>query len=288
MPNSSSCQSPALRRICMLLFPVLLCLPYTGFAQTPNLSFLNNYFVAGDHIVRDFNCTQCSGPGANGYINGTIQIPSRTYDLEGVPDGAEVVAAFLYWQVLEPMAPPSPDPGSSALFNGYAITGDPVGSDQGACGDENQFVRSYRADVLPYLPVVNVNGNKISQAAATHNVGLPPNPSGNSSLPVASLVIVYRVLSGAPWAPLKATVIYDGSTEVVGPVHAFSLSLPMGGFYDGVYSSGTDLDFAKVTDISVVVAYNGSAASFLSYGYGYGHHYVTPLGVTDQRPHPPV
>ncbi|MGB9204533.1 MAG: hypothetical protein WCB94_11265, partial [Terriglobales bacterium] len=253
-----------------LVFACLLggLVPDQLHAQT--LSFLNNYFVSGDHIVRDFVCPQCSGPGANGYINGTIEIQSRTMDLEGVPDGAEAVAAFLYWQVLEPMSPPSSDPGSFALFNGYSITGDVVGSDQSACGSGNALVRSYRANVLPYLPV-GVNGS--SQAVGTHNVGLPPNPDGSSSLPGASLVIVYRVLSGAPWPPLKATVIYDGSLEV-GPVQTGNLDLLMGGFYDAVYSDGSDIANAKITDIHSTMSCNGATASFVSF-----YHHTSPQSV---------
>ena len=195
----------------------LLVIVHPVHAQTGQLSFLNNYFVAGGHIVRDF---QYSSTNPDGSINGTITILPRSKDAEGVPDGAEVVAAFLYWQVLEPMAPPSPDPGSSALFNGYSITGDEVRSDQSACGSETAFVRSYRANVLPYLPV-GVNG---SQAVGTHNVGLPLNPNGSSSRPGASLVIVYRVLSGAPWSPLKATVIYEGGSEAYGPHNLFAFT----------------------------------------------------------------
>jgi hypothetical protein len=247
-----------LRAVALVLACLLVGLaPYQLQAQT--LSFLNNYFVTGDHIVRDFQYSNT----ANGYNNGTITIPGAgSGNPEAVPEGAEVVAAFLYWQVLEPTVIPSPDPGSSALFNGYSITGDVVGSDQSACGRGIALVRSYRADVLPYLPV-GVNGN--SQAVGTHNVGLPLNPNGSPSLPGASLVIVYRVLSGAPWAPLRATVIYDGSLRVDGPVIPYSLNLPIAGFYDAVSSNGTDGN-NKITDIWGAVGYDGSnPASLLNF-----------------------
>ncbi|MGC1647546.1 MAG: hypothetical protein WA741_17140, partial [Candidatus Sulfotelmatobacter sp.] len=257
-------------RAVALVFACLLggLVPDQLHAQT--LSFLNNYFVSGDHIVRDF--VPYSGQPTNGFVSGWISVPDRNHDLEGVPDGAEVVAAFLYWQVLEPMAPPSPDPGSSALFNGYSIAGDVVGSDQSACGSGTALVRSYRANVLPYLPV-NANGS--SQAATTHTVGLPVNPNGSPSLPGASLVIVYRVLSGAPWAYLTATVIYDGSSTVPSPGGALSLS--MGGFYDAVSSGGTDIAINKITDIYGTVDTSTGTARLYSF-----FHHTSPLVVGDQ------
>ncbi len=244
----------------------LLVIVHPVHAQTEQLSFLNNYFVTGDHIVRDF--VPYSGQPTDGFVNGWISVPDRNHDLEGVPDGAEVVAAFLYWQVLEPTSPPSPDPGSSALFNGYSIAGDVVGSDQSACGSGTALVRSYRANVLPYLPV-NANGS--SQAATTHTVGLPVNPNRSPSLPGASLVIVYRVLSGAPWAPLKATVIYDGSWTLLSSGIG-GLSQQMSGFYDALPSSGNDIAEAKITATWGSVHYDSTnGASFVGVGYPFGH-----------------
>jgi hypothetical protein len=135
--------------------------------------------------------------------------------------------------------------------------------------DETTLVRSYRANVLPYLPV-NANGS--SQAATTHTVGLPVNPNGDPSLPGASLIIVYRVLSGAPWAYLTATVIYDGSSTVPSP--GGSLSLSMGGFYDAVSSGGTDIAINKITDIYGTVDTSTGTARLYSF-----FHHTSPLVV---------
>ncbi len=217
-------------------------------AQTPTLTLLDNYFVTGDHIVRSFVSNGTSG---NGFVNGTITIPSRNTDPEGVPDGADVVAAFLYWQALETATVPS---SSGALFNGYPINGSQVGNDlQSSCwssGGSNPIMRSYRANVLPYLPVVNGS----TQAVGSHTVGVVPNSYG--SLPGgASLVIIYRVLTNlSNQIPLKATVIYDGNWSMEYPPGNLPyLNETINGFYDADASGS-----AKITDIIGTVTNNGA------------------------------
>jgi len=219
-------------------------------AQTPTLSLLNNYFVTGDHIVRSFD------PGAQNNGNmvlGTITIPgSNDPKNEGVPDGADIVAAFLYWQALEtnPTIPSS----TNALFNGYSITGDQVGSDLPvgcwSSGGSTPIMRAYRANVLPYLPVVG----GASQVVGSHAVAVPANQYG--TVPGgASLVIVYRVLSQQH--PLKATVIYDGNWSMEYPQGYLPyLNQTISGFYDAD-SSGS----AKITDIIGKVTNSGATFS---------------------------
>jgi len=60
-------------------------------AQTPDaLKFFKNFFVTGDYVVGGVGLR---GLGVNGIATGSIQ-------LGGVPDKADVLAAFLYWQVV--------------------------------------------------------------------------------------------------------------------------------------------------------------------------------------------
>ena len=65
---------------------VLLLLTQTGQGQAPEpLKFFKNYFVTGDYAVGGVGL---AAQGVNGIAQGDIEI-------QGVPPGAEVMAAFL-------------------------------------------------------------------------------------------------------------------------------------------------------------------------------------------------
>ena len=191
------------------------------------LSLENNYFVTGDYVSAGVNLR---GKGVGGIATGPITIPNS--GSQGVPDGADILAAYLYWETVENTSSPST---TSATFMGYTITGEQIGSDQLYTDDGlSGTLRVYRADVNTYIPV---GANGIRYASGTFNVSLPDG--GGTALPLsegASLVVIYRVLS--PNFPLKSVVIYDGSaipTTATGP-----LSQTVQGFYDAVGgASGT-------------------------------------------------
>src|SRR6202044_621222 len=69
---------------------------------TPNpLSLENNYFVTGDYASAGVSLR---GLGVSGMATGTITIPDSTTappGTQGVPDGADIIDAFLYWETLE-------------------------------------------------------------------------------------------------------------------------------------------------------------------------------------------
>src|SRR6185369_14961500 len=120
----------------------------TGYPDT--LQFFKNYFVTGDYAVAGVGLR---GTGdATGYGHGTIQ-------MSGVPDGAVVVAAFLYWETIESTPNPS---SSNAFFQGYPIQGKSIGTGSSPCwssgggtGSSNgsKTLRTYRADVGPNLVI---------------------------------------------------------------------------------------------------------------------------------------
>jgi hypothetical protein len=192
-------------------------------AQTPlPLSLDNNYMVTGDYVVGGWTKT----PGSiaiNGMSTGTIPIPdvaayASGLPLQQVPAGADIVAAFLYWQAVENSGVHS---GQNGFFgaNGhlYPIAGTvlgnpkaPVSWSSGGCngGSGSKTMVTYRAEVSALLPV-DVNGNILPNT--TYNVSLPD--TGKAGQPPftegATLVIVYRLL--APNVPLNAVVIYDGA-----------------------------------------------------------------------------
>jgi sugar lactone lactonase YvrE len=195
----------------------------TGQAAPPKpnpLSFENNYFVTGDFASAGI---QLRGTGIGGVATGTITIPDSTTSpsaTQGVPDGADIIDAFLYWETLENTPSPS---GGSGTFDNYPITGQQIGSDLPYTdGAFSGTLRVYRADVNTYFPV-GANGVRFASGAFTVSL-----PDGATALPLtegASLVVIYRVLS--PNFPLKSIVIYDGSA-----VPAISTTQSMQGFYD--------------------------------------------------------
>ncbi|MEZ5320250.1 MAG: Ig-like domain-containing protein [Vicinamibacterales bacterium] len=200
------------------------------------LHFFKSYFVTGDYAAAGVGL---SGLGVNGTASGNIH-------LSGIPDGAEALSAFLFWQVVSSDGPDAG--GVGVTFDGQPLDsmGDPLAfvadtsgtapcwSSGGGTGQAGGSKRTYtyRADVLRFLPIVDgrhrLNGD--------HQVGLPDQGNSNSTPRAlgASLVVVYR--SPDPNAPLSAVVIYDGSYTMDNATDG--LSLTMKGFYDPLPVAG--------------------------------------------------
>src|ERR1700760_4989787 len=74
------------------------CLTLGGYAAQanhsppppPKLSFFKNYFVTGDYVAAGVGL---KGKGVNGLAAGSINI-----DPAQIPAGADIVAAYLYWE----------------------------------------------------------------------------------------------------------------------------------------------------------------------------------------------
>src|SRR5438552_1177162 len=190
-------------------FAVLGLSVRSAFAQSP-LNFFKNYFVTGDYVVAGVGLRGL-GDGT-GFAGGPIIVPDPLQpNSTSVPAGANIVAAFLYWQTVEKSQ--TLFAGQHGFFNGYPIVGKalgnpnaPVSWSAGGCAGASQgttTLRTYRADVRPY---VNQGGN------GTYAVRLADSGSNGGGVPLtlgASLVIIYRVLS--PAVPLKAVILYDGA-----------------------------------------------------------------------------
>ena len=238
---------PALLIVCTLITPLVAS------AQNANnqLNLTNNYFVTGDYVVGGVGLR---GLGVNGLATGTINIPdANSVPAAGVPAGADIVAAFLYWETVEKSK--STFAGQNGFFNGFAITGSILGnpnaptswSSGGCSGSSNgaTTIRAYRADVRPFLPL-DANGNVLTPNAATpgsYTVQLADSGSNGGGTPLtlgASLVIVWRVLS--PAVPLNSIVFYDGA---VAPNNSSStMSQALQGFYQAAAAP-----IAKITHI---------------------------------------
>jgi len=194
-----------------------------GFAQSP-LNFSNNYFVTGDYVVAGVGLR---GLGVNGFATKQFTMPdANSVPSTGVPSGADIVGAFLYWDSVE--SSQTSFAGQNGFFrpvfpggpaNGYPITGvvlgnpnAPVSWSSGGCSGNAQgskTMRVYGADVRSFLPQ-DSKGNIL--ANGTYEVSLADSGSNGGAAPLtlgASLVIIYRALT--PSLPLTSVVIYDGA-----------------------------------------------------------------------------
>jgi MBG domain (YGX type)/Galactose oxidase, central domain len=211
------------------------------------LNYTKNYYVTGDVVTGGVGSMR--GTGVNGFA-------TRTFDFSGVPAGADIVAAFLYWETVETTTVPSAvngflgvGPTGSVPIASNAIVGAVRGnsmntacwSSGGTGGASSASGRVYRADVLRYLPVDHANNVRLANGSYT--VKLPDGGgSGNGNIVYvdgASLVVVYRVLT--PGTPLRAVVIYDGAYTMT----KFSpgMTQTIGGIYDALGGA------AKMTQI---------------------------------------
>jgi hypothetical protein len=132
--------------------------------------------IAGDYSA--------AGIGLRGKTGGTITI-------SGIPNGASVQKAFLYWGMLDNNEHVSL---SQMAFNGTPITGTRIGSGPDTCwGRTNSF--TYRADVTPF-----VIGNGTYTLTGVAIVG-------SILAEGASLVVIYQVAG----APSRTVILADGN-----------------------------------------------------------------------------
>ena len=226
-------------------------------AQTGDaLTFFKNFFVTGDYVVGGVGLR---GLGVNGIATGSIP-------LNGVPANADVLAAFLYWQVVAKSSGGADAGSVGATFRGHALSAaadqpfakvlgagtPPCWSSGGGTGSSSGTNKTYtyRADVLRFFDIDPLSGK--FQINGAHQVQLPDG-GGTISLG-ASIVVIYR----DPAAPLRAIVVYDGNYTMGQATE--SMTQRIRGFYDGG-------DSAKLTHIvgsgqankPEVLRFNGTA-----------------------------
>ena len=200
-----------------LLGLVLLLAQQPGKAQSspPNaLPFFKNYFITGDYKVGSVDLSNPVGNFATGEIHFNAALGNA------VPANADIVAAFLYWEMIT--LAPAPPSLSGARFRDQDIsaiakqlgparllTKETSPCWTGGVGDVFEM-RGYRADVLRFLHVpVDSEGHAtgkrlvndadyIAAAAADPSV-VPlrvtlPEASGNHvpSSAGASLMVIYK------------------------------------------------------------------------------------------------
>ena len=214
----------------MLRRAVFLCLIVVAAASQPTrtaegdaLKFFQNYFVTGDYAVGG---VALRGKGVNGIARAAIPFT-------GVPADADVLAAFVYFQLV--VTNQTMRPLQNARFRGQPIEGvaellnpqgtTPCWSSGGGTGSSNgaHKLLSYRLDALRFLerelkadPDDNnkpkptgrrlVNSAELKQP---HIIELPDAGVGNQ-VPVASgasLVAIYRKKAPAPFRSSSSTTV---------------------------------------------------------------------------------
>jgi len=229
--------------------------------QATGLSFFKNYFVTGNYVVGGVNLR---GTGEDGVATGIIDLTTLTND--DIPDGADVVAAFLYWQTVETpnsgtgadgatfqgnLNPSAPfDPLGRNDISGIAKVLNPTGTAPcwssgggtgGADGAHQMYAR--RADVLRFIPYDPVTERYIVKTR--YEVRLLDAGTGNQvpSTPGASLVVVFK----DPSQPLRSVVIYNGGYTMDNSTQRMNRTLQ--GFYQAGVSPGITSISAKITHI---------------------------------------
>lgn len=222
------------------------------------LNFGNNFMVTGDYVVAGaYNINQTfTTINGTSYTVGTINVPDVNPQgvanpgitgATSVPEGAQIVAALLYWQTVEKVG--TPGTGQNGYFRpllyqksggpaapGYAISGTNVSGSNtvawssGGCGGSGgKVLKTYRADVAGGLPV-DGSGNPV--ANSSFQILLPSIGNSTPLTLGATLVVIYRIPSGAGGTniPLNAVVIYDGDYAQTNAQSTMTQQLQ--GFYD--------------------------------------------------------
>ena len=174
---------PAIR--CLSLLLALLTFP--GLALADGSGTLGQYLTTvvegGGVETQGVGLAQRRGGPATGYIT-----------ISGIPSNATVNQAILYWMTIGGSGD------STAVFDGYSVTGSEIGSHSNTCwGSYSGNNRSYRADVTDY---VTAPGN------GTYSVSGIQYVSGNTDGQGATLVVIYE---GANTDRESHIVIYDGN-----------------------------------------------------------------------------
>src|SRR5262245_48707068 len=238
-----------LRRLAALFLVAiaLLCAQPRGRAVTQgSVSLFKNYFGSIDYAT--------GGIGLRG-LGDTSGFATGTIHMAGVPANADLLAAHLYWQTME--STPDPNPAAAiGKFRTFDIFGKqvaPAGAPScwGSGGGHGttsggSFLRTYRADVLRFLPFKKdssgkpigqrlVNDSDLSQNNFALSTVSLLDSGGGSQSPVtgnqvthtngATLVVIYR----DPTLPMRAVVIYEGG--LTANQDAPTQTIMMSGFY---------------------------------------------------------
>src|SRR5688572_10352889 len=240
-------------RMCVALFAVVAAIG--GYSRLPveaqstsALPFARSFLLTGNYAVVGVDLlpqgADCATFSPNCYAKGdiTVDVCPQSNPQPGscIPAGADVVAAFMYWEAisLDPAAMPP------AKFLGQTVTNakrsDLTLPSEASCLSSGGALKlsMFSADVLRFFPLQNTGRRLVT---GTHQVALPEVGNGNQARQGAgaSLFFVYRTAND----PLRKIVVYDGAylQTPAGTVTTQTLQ--------GFYQSWTDHQSAWVTHI---------------------------------------
>ena len=231
-----------------LVVPFLMLLAQGGGLAAPGdaLPYSKGFLVTGNYVVGAVDLGDLDAGNQNGLAAGTIPI-------SGVPAGAEILAAYLFWETITPVADESLAAG--ARFRGAELditnplvvrkTTVPLTGAAASCWSSATplALHSFRADVLRLFDSQVDKDDKPTGKRlvnGSHAVALPSRPGHlvpESS--GATLFIVYR----NPAEPLRKIVLYDGLFIQ----SAINVALPQ--TLQGFYQTPTDGRSARITAV---------------------------------------
>ena len=195
------------------LFSLAFVLLFAQLGQAQSLNYFRNFFVTGDYAVGGVGMEAL---GVDGLATGEIHFDLA--HMNEVPASAEILAAYLYWQVVVNVNNGEESGAAGTMFNGFPLNspeGFPfwVGLSPGgtapcwgsgggtgaSSGSKGTF--TFRSDVLHFLPISTTTGQRLVNDADLASEGLPPlsvvlpdaGSSGNAvpNALGASLVVIY-------------------------------------------------------------------------------------------------
>src|SRR5688572_1587281 len=214
-------------------------------------SFLltGNYAVVGVDLLPQ--AADCATFAPDCYAKGNIVVDacpqSGAQPGSCIPAGADVVAAFMYWEQisLDPAAIPPTKFLSQTVTN--AKRSDVTLPSQASCLSSGGALKlsMFSADVLRFFPLqTDLNGQSTGRriVTGTHQVALPEVGNGNQARQGAgaSIFFVYR----APNEALRKIVVYDGASLQTPAGTVMSQTL------QGFYQSWTGHQSAWITHIA--------------------------------------
>src|SRR2546422_1626156 len=82
---------------------------------TDALPYTTGYLITGDYVVGSIDLLAANAVGGN--------LSAGTISMSGVPQNADILAAFLYWETIQPTATSPQQIADSVKFRGTPIKG---------------------------------------------------------------------------------------------------------------------------------------------------------------------
>ena len=215
-------------RMCIALIAVVAAvsgysmLPVEAQSTTSALPFARSFLLTGNYAVVGVDllpqATDCATFAPDCYAKGniTVDVCPTTGAQPGscIPAGADVVAAFMYWEAIS-LDPTTMPP---AKLLGQTVTNakrsDVTLPSEASCLSSGGALKlsMFSADVLRFFPLqkdLNQQSTGRRIVTGTHQVALPEVGNGNQARQGAgaSIFFVYRTASDA----LRKIVVYDGA-----------------------------------------------------------------------------